>query len=156
MNEKTVCGGAFAPGTRDAVEPLRRAAEFSGDPDCIAQARLMAEQFLQQLEAEWFAVFGDRTRDDVLLVVSELVTNAERHSHGPYVLDLEGTDRRVTVTVYDSSSTLPRRFDRDPTRLGGHGLEIVHALCDGLFAERVPVGKRVQAHFDLERRATSL
>jgi two-component sensor histidine kinase len=110
---------------------------------------MLTERFLQQLEAEWLAVLGDRTRDALLLVVSELVTNAERHSHGPYLLELEGTDRQVVVTVYDSSSTLPRRYEQDPSRLGGHGLEIVHALCSGLSAERVPVGKRVRAVLDL-------
>ncbi|MFE4537479.1 ATP-binding protein [Streptomyces scopuliridis] len=154
MNERSIIGTALAALT-DSVRPLRKAAEFSGDPGCIAQARQLAVRFLQQLEAEWFAVLGERTAGDLLLVVSELVTNAERHSHGPYLLELEGTDRQVLVTVYDSSSTLPHRYDRDPSRLGGHGLEIVHALADRLGAERVPVGKRVQAVFDLERRRVS-
>lgn len=150
MNDQTITvGGAHAPAVADSVEPLRRATQFTGEPGCIAEARRLTVQFLQELEAEWFAEFGDHTQDDLLLVVSELITNAERHSHGPYILELEGSDRRVTVTVYDSSSTLPRRFERDPTRLGGHGLEIVHALCDRLTAERVPVGKRVRAVFEL-------
>ncbi|MEU0277781.1 ATP-binding protein [Streptomyces sp. NPDC088147] len=151
MNERSIDGAAFT----DAVRPLRKAAEFSGEPGCIAAARMLAVRFLQQLEAEWFAALGERTTGDLLLVVSELVTNAERHSHGPYLLELEGTDQQVLVTVYDSSTTLPHRYERDPGRLGGHGLEIVHALADRLSAERVPVGKRVQAAFDLERRRVS-
>ncbi|MEV7085165.1 ATP-binding protein [Streptomyces sp. NPDC093085] len=151
MNEQTIVGTALGAMT-DSVQPLRRAGEFSGEPGCIAEARLLAERFLQQLEAEWFAALGDRTTGDLLLVVSELVTNAERHSHGPYVLELEGTDQQVIVTVYDSSTTLPRRYPRDPARLGGHGLEIVHALTDRLIAERVPVGKRVQAVINLTAR----
>ncbi|MEV6425299.1 ATP-binding protein [Streptomyces sp. NPDC051662] len=151
MNERSIIGTALAA-LSDSVRPLRKAAEFSGAPGCAAEARQLTLRFLQQLEAEWFAVLGDRTAGDLLLVVSELATNAERHSHGPYLLELEGTDRQVLVTVYDSSSTLPHRYDRDPDRPGGHGLEIVHALADRLGAERVPVGKRVQAVFDLERR----
>ncbi|GAA1187396.1 ATP-binding protein [Streptomyces hebeiensis] len=151
MNEQTIGGRTFAS-LADSGQPLRRAAEYSGEPGCIAEARTLAVRFLQQLEAEWFADLGGRTGDDLLLVVSELVTNAERHSHGPYLLELEGTARQVIVTVYDSSTALPRRFPRDPARLGGHGIEIVHALSDRLTAERVPVGKRVQAVFDLERR----
>ncbi|MFI6697863.1 ATP-binding protein [Streptomyces sp. NPDC050509] len=151
MNEQTITGTALTA-MADSVQPLRRAGEFSGEPGCIAEARLLAERFLQQLEAEWFATLGDRATGDLLLVVSELVTNAERHSHGPYLLELEGTDQQVLVTVYDSSSALPRRYPRDPARLGGHGLEIVHALADRLTAERVPVGKRVQAVFDLAAR----
>lgn len=152
MNEQITIGAEYAPTAADSVQPLRRAAQFSGEPGCIAEARQLTVRFLQQLEAEWLAVLGGRTHDDLLLVVSELVTNAERHSHGPYLLELEGTDRHVTVTVYDSSATLPRRYEQDPSRLGGHGMEIVHALSDRLSAERVPVGKRVQAVFDLERR----
>ncbi|MFD5033825.1 ATP-binding protein [Streptomyces sp. NPDC058220] len=154
MNEQSIIDTAFAPLVADSVQPLRRAAEFTGEPGCIAEARLLAVRFLQQLEAEWFATLGGRTGDDLLLVVSELITNAERHSHGPYLLELEGTARQVIVTVYDSSSALPRRYGQDPGRVGGHGMEIVHALCDRLTAERVPVGKRVQAMFDLERRSS--
>ncbi|MFJ2116490.1 MULTISPECIES: ATP-binding protein [unclassified Streptomyces] len=153
MNEQTIIGTACAA-LAESVRPLRRAGQFIGGPGCIAEARQLAVRFLQRLEAEWFAALGDRTTGDLLLVVSELVTNAERHSHGPYLLELEGTDRQVTVTVYDSSSTLPCRYERDPGRLGGHGIEIVHALADRLTAQRVPVGKRVQAVFDLEHRGT--
>lgn len=88
---------------------------------------------------------------ELLLLVSELVTNADRHSNGPYILELEGTDSEVTVSVYDSSSALPRRFPKDPERIGRHGLEIVHALASEVTAERVPVGKRIRARFELNR-----
>ncbi|MFD7894720.1 MULTISPECIES: ATP-binding protein [unclassified Streptomyces] len=148
MNGQTVIGTALAS-LVDSVRPLRLAREFLGSPGCTAEARGLTARFLQRLEAEWCAVLGDGRSGDVLLVVNELVTNAERHSRGPYLLELEGTDRRLIVTVYDSSSTLPRRYERDPGRLGGHGMEIVDALSDRLVAERVPVGKRVQAVFDL-------
>lgn len=57
------------------------------------------------------------------------------------------------MSVYDSSSALPRWYEPDPTRLGGHGLEIVRAVADRVTAERVPVGKRVTAAFALPPRA---
>ncbi|WP_066953259.1 ATP-binding protein [Streptomyces lushanensis] len=148
LNGQTVIGTALAS-LADPVGPLRLAQEFLGAPGCPAEARGLTVRFLQRLEAEWCAELGDRRSGDVLLVVNELVTNAERHSHGPFLLELEGTDRRLVVTVYDSSSTLPRRYERDPGRPGGHGMEIVDALSDRLVAERVPVGKRVQAVFEL-------
>jgi signal transduction histidine kinase len=88
---------------------------------------------------------GRRTEGEVLLVVSELVTNADRHSKGPYILELEGTGTSVAVVVYDSSVALPRRFPKDPERIGRHGLEIVHAVAAEIAVERVPVGKRVRA-----------
>ncbi|MEW2544417.1 ATP-binding protein [Streptomyces sp. NPDC047002] len=155
MNEQITVSGATLPvGTEPSVQPtqcLNRAAQFTGEPGSIASARDLAVRFLQQLGAEWLAPLDERTRQDVLLVVSELVTNAERHSHGPYVIELEGTARYASVTVYDSSTTLPRFFPPDPARLGGHGMEIVRAVSDAVTAELVPVGKRVRARFDLPR-----
>ncbi|MET7684951.1 ATP-binding protein [Streptomyces sp. NPDC005423] len=127
------------------VEPLRRAAHYTGEPGCIAEARAFAGLFLEQLKTEWCATVGAGVAGEVLLVVSELVTNADRHSNGPYILELEGTDTTVTVSVCDSSVALPRRFPRDPARVGRHGLEIVHAVAAQVSVERVPVGKRVRA-----------
>ncbi|MER5750118.1 ATP-binding protein [Streptomyces sp. NPDC002088] len=138
-------GAVISTGFDVPVEPLRRAAHFTGEPGCIAEARAFAALFVEQLRTEWCATIGDRTNGALLLVVSELITNADRHSNGPYILDLEGTDASVTVSVYDSSAALPLRFPRDPERVGRHGLEIVHALALEVTAERVPVGKRVRA-----------
>ncbi|MEU0909567.1 ATP-binding protein [Streptomyces althioticus] len=131
------------------VEPLRRAAHFTGEPGCIAEARHFAAQFLDQLRTESCATIDAKAEGAVLLVVSELVTNADRHSTGPYILELEGTDTTLTVAVYDSNGTLPRVFPRDPQRIGRHGLEIVRALAREVGVERVPVGKRVRAVIDL-------
>ncbi|MGW0770516.1 ATP-binding protein [Streptomyces sp. NPDC002676] len=145
-------GGAVIPTGFDVpVEPLRRAAHYTGEPGCIAEARAFAAHFLQQLRTEWCATIDSRADGELLLVVSELVTNAERHSNGPYILDLEGTDSVVTVAVYDSSSALPRVFPKDPERVGRHGLEIVHALAAEVTVERVPVGKRIRARVELSR-----
>ncbi|GGJ29915.1 ATP-binding protein [Streptomyces brasiliensis] len=138
--------GAVIPTGFDVpVEPLRRAAHYTGEQGCIAEARSFAALFLEQLRTEWCAAIDPRADGELLLVVSELVTNADRHSNGPYILELEGTDSEVTVSVYDSSVSLPRPFPRDPERVGRHGLEIVCALASEVTAERVPVGKRVRA-----------
>ncbi|MET9731967.1 ATP-binding protein [Streptomyces sp. NPDC006458] len=138
------------------VEPLRRATHYTGEPGCIAEARAFAARFLERLRTEWCADIDERAEGAVLLVVSELVTNADRHSNGPYILELEGTDDAVTVCVTDSSAALPLRFPRDPGRIGRHGLEIVHALAADVTAERIPVGKRVRALLDLTgERATA-
>ncbi len=133
------------------VEPLRRTVHYTGEPGCIADARSLTAHFLQQLRTEWCAEVGRRSGEALLLVVSELVTNADRHSDGPYILELEGTDTTVSVSVYDSSTALPLRYPPDPERVGRHGLEIVHALAAEVSAERVPVGKRVRAVVRLER-----
>ncbi|GAA0646075.1 ATP-binding protein [Streptomyces thermocarboxydovorans] len=143
--------GAVIPTGFDVpVEPLRRAAHFTGEPGCIAQAREFAAQFLDQLRNEWCATVDERVTGAVLLVVSELVTNADRHSEGPYILELEGTDASLTVSVYDSCATPPSVFPRDPERIGRHGLEIVQALARNVCVELVPVGKCVRAVLDFD------
>ncbi|MEV6054575.1 ATP-binding protein [Streptomyces sp. NPDC052107] len=145
-------GEAVIPTDFDVpVEPLWRAAHYTGEPGCIAEARAFASRFLEQLRTEWCAVADRRAYGELLLVVTELVTNADRHSNGPYILELEGTDSAITVCVYDSSTALPRRYPRDPERVGRHGMEIVYALASEVSAERVPVGKRVRVRFELNR-----
>lgn len=148
---KDLDGAVISAGFDVPVDPLRRATHYTGEPGCIADARLFAEAFLEQLRSEWCATITRRTSGDLLLLVSELVTNADRHSHGPYILELEGTDAAVTVIVYDSSSSLPQRYPRDPERIGRHGLEIVHAVASSVTVERVPVGKRVRAVLEIRR-----
>ncbi|MDH6628521.1 hypothetical protein M2271_006354 [Streptomyces sp. LBL] len=138
-------GSVIPTGFDVPVDPLRRAAHYSGKPGCIAEARAFAAAFLKQLGTEWCADVDPRTEGEVLLVVSELVTNADRHSNGPYILEMEGTGAAVAVVVYDSSVALPRRFPKDPERIGRHGLEIVHALAAEIAVDRVPVGKRIRA-----------
>ncbi|GGX75758.1 ATP-binding protein [Streptomyces minutiscleroticus] len=140
-----VDGAVMPTGFDVPVQPLRQAAHYSGDPGCIADARGFAELFVERLRSEWCADIGARAAGDVILLVSELVTNADRHSHGPYILELEGTGDAVTVSVYDSSAKLPVRYPRDPQRVGMHGLEIVHAVATQVSVERVPVGKCVKA-----------
>ncbi|MGW7524332.1 ATP-binding protein [Streptomyces sp. NPDC054783] len=148
---KHLDGAVIPTGFDVPVEPLWRAAHYTGEPGCIAEARAFAARFLEQLRTEWCAIADHRAYGELLLVVSELVTNADRHSNGPYILELEGTDSAVTVCVYDSSSALPRCFPRDPQRVGRHGMEIVYALASEVTAERVPVGKRVRVRFELSR-----
>ncbi|MFI8004767.1 ATP-binding protein [Streptomyces sp. NPDC086010] len=149
MNEQAISRPDDTCQGSPSSEVLLTAEVFDGEPGCIAQARALAERFLGRLVSEWLAVLGEHTRSDLMLAVSELITNADRYSHGPYLLELEGNARRISVTVYDTSTALPVLYSPDPGRLGGHGMEIVVALCDRLTAERVPVGKRIRAEFQL-------
>ncbi|MFI1376624.1 ATP-binding protein [Streptomyces longwoodensis] len=123
---------------------LHRRADYDDAPDSIGIARDLTHDFLADISRRAGAL-SDRTAGDVLLVVSELITNAARHDGGPRLLDLTCTQHEVEVTVWDTSAQLPTRLPRDPHRIGGHGIEIVAALCSRFLAERVPGGKRVQA-----------
>ncbi|WP_353946780.1 ATP-binding protein [Streptomyces sp. HUAS MG91] len=150
MSEYTECmgGEVIRSGFEASVEPLRQVTHYTGEPGCIADARAFTGAFLTRLRQEWCVGLEAHVTGDVMLIVSELVTNADRHSAGPYVLELEGTARHIAVTVYDSSAAVPLRYPKDPGRIGGHGLEIVDALAE-VTVERVPVGKRVRAVLSL-------
>lgn len=82
----------------------------------------------------------------MLLVVSELVTNAVLHA-GPGGVDLSVTltDTAVRIEVVDASPSLP--VARPPTddRTNGRGLLLVDAVAGSWGAELGRDGKRVWA-----------
>ncbi|AUG81687.1 hypothetical protein CFP65_7083 [Kitasatospora sp. MMS16-BH015] len=73
-----------------------------------------------------------QAEEDVLLMVSELVTNACLYAPGgPRELRLDWDGRRLRVEVADDAATPPRlRGEPDPARPGGHGLRVVEQLAD--------------------------
>jgi anti-sigma regulatory factor (Ser/Thr protein kinase) len=79
--------------------------------------------------------------DHVLLVVSELVTNAMLHGAAPAVLRLSGTPWRVRVEVADRSPVLPE--PRVAGQDGGWGLHLVSRLAGHWEAVRRDGGKVV-------------
>lgn len=85
---------------------------------------------------------ADITRDDVLLVVSELITNALLHGASPRRLHLALRERDLHIEVEDASARTPAAVD--PTgRVGGHGLHIVARLCTDWGTAPSDGGKRV-------------
>ncbi|MGW4895954.1 ATP-binding protein [Kitasatospora sp. NPDC004240] len=82
--------------------------------------------------------------DDVLLMISELVTNACLHAGGPLELRLRCTPARLRVEVLDASPVVPRlRPLGEPGRPGGHGLRVVSRLARSWGTEPVDGGKAV-------------
>lgn len=128
-----------------SVGVLYRADHYGGERSGAGDARRLADLFVKELAGVLEIPASERFAYDVLLVVTELLTNANRYAPGPCLMELEGGPSGVTVTVWDSSTALPRTYPHDPTRIGGHGLEIVRRVCTYVNAERVPVGKRIRA-----------
>ncbi|EDY43468.1 regulatory protein [Streptomyces sp. SPB074] len=141
--------GAATTGPAVPAQPLRHSARFDGTPGSVCAARGVTTRFLHRLEAEWCARVPERTAGDLHLVVSELATNAERHAGGFHRLDLTGDAQHVVVTVHDTNPVAPSFLAPDPTRVGGHGLEIVRALSREIRIARTPGGKSVGAVIDL-------
>ena len=84
--------------------------------------------------------------EDVLLLVSELVTNANLHAGGAVELVLHGTRERLRLEVGDRSRLLPvPRTSYQASRPGGHGLHIVARLSTAWGSESRPGGKSVWA-----------
>ncbi|MFD0258440.1 ATP-binding protein [Kitasatospora indigofera] len=66
---------------------------------------------------------------DVLLIVSELVTNAAAYAEGPVELRLTRSALGLRVEVADCNPELPvLRRGGDTARPGGHGLRVVDLL----------------------------
>ncbi|WP_333775876.1 ATP-binding protein [Streptomyces sp. IBSBF 3136] len=133
--------------TRNRPAPLRHSRTWDAGVPCIADARDAVDALLSRAPH----APGRRAVQDAQLVVSELVTNAVKHAPGPCVLGLElsadGDALRITVT--DTSVEPPRARPPDPGRVGGHGLNLVNLLSDGLEVTPLPHGKRVAATLPL-------
>ncbi|MEW2293020.1 ATP-binding protein [Streptomyces sp. NPDC006743] len=87
------------------------------------------------------------TADDVLLTVSELVTNAHVHARSSAQLVMTWDQRCLHVSVHDSSPHLPTPRPPSAGRTGGRGLFLVDALADTWQAHPCPDGKMVTACF---------
>ncbi len=107
---------------------------------------------LGRLIKQW----GVRTDNDSRLaldtVISELVTNAVRHTAGAMLivgvhanLDL----RRLIIEVYDGSQALPRHQDTGPDAETGRGMFLVEHLARAHGAEHTARGKKVWAEVAL-------
>ena len=72
---------------------------------------------------------GERV-EDVLLLVSEVVTNACLHAGGPEELVLRHEGDRLRVEVADAARGRPRVLARSPALPGGHGLMVLERLAD--------------------------
>jgi len=82
--------------------------------------------------AEVLARSGRDASDAVLLVASELVTNAVRHGNGDVELRIDVDDKKacVRLEVLDDGHvkvTAPRRVP-SPTAVGGRGLHLVREV----------------------------
>jgi anti-sigma regulatory factor (Ser/Thr protein kinase) len=81
--------------------------------------------------------------DDLVLVTSELVTNALVHARPPVDLRLRAFADRVVLEVQDQDLLRPRRRRPDDDDEHGRGLNIVEALSQEWGTRRTGAGKTV-------------
>ncbi len=87
-------------------------------------------------------------RETVVLLVSELVSNAVEHGgpHGPTAsvgLEVEARPDLVRVAVADAGAGDPLLGDGAVDRPSGRGLVLVDAMASRWGCDRLPVGKSV-------------
>ncbi|RAN18831.1 hypothetical protein A3800_17995 [Streptomyces badius] len=73
-------------------------------------------------------VAGERCVNDALLVVSELISNADRHGGGLREFAAGVEDGHLWLEVADHSEVLPRSGAHDPLVPGGFGWSLVRRL----------------------------
>ena len=109
-------------------------------PDSLDAPRV-AREFVSAASRAW----GLSADCDVLmLLTSELVTNAVRHSGPPRRVVLSCPDpSHVRVEVTDSGKGRPVLSSFGPTRESGRGLSLVEHLADSWGHEATTEGKRI-------------
>ena len=96
-------------------------------------------------------MFGDqsttRLAHDVLIVSTELATNAVVHARSPFELSIRRTTAGCSVEVRDTSSAAPvaRRTPTGGKDRGGRGIAIVAGVSDAWGVRDEDDGKTVWA-----------
>jgi anti-sigma regulatory factor (Ser/Thr protein kinase) len=85
--------------------------------------------------------WGCSNVDDVVLVFSELVTNALMHTTGVSTTVITHGPPTVRIEVHDVSPSIPEL--RHDTRAGGFGLRIIGQLSDDWGWDHTSIGKVV-------------
>ncbi|CAL9359896.1 hypothetical protein SUDANB105_00642 [Streptomyces sp. enrichment culture] len=92
------------------------------DPVRVAQIRRITVAFLR------YRAVPVSLAQDVVVAVSELVTNAIEHGRGDVSLRIRHTDQEIRVEVTDDNPEPARLCDAAADHLHGRGLYIVAAL----------------------------
>jgi anti-sigma regulatory factor (Ser/Thr protein kinase) len=124
---------------RSAATRLRVA--LPADISAPALARHAVREVLAGLDLD------DRQADDIMLVASELVTNAVEHGERPARLELDHDDGRLTMRVFDAGETAPELRVPSPREARSRGLQLVERLATRWGYRRCEGGKYVWAVF---------
>ncbi|MER5177478.1 SpoIIE family protein phosphatase [Streptomyces sp. NPDC002896] len=126
-----------------AIRPARETWTVWRVPEAVRHAR----RFTRRTLRKWAVT---RETDTVLLVVSELVTNALVHTDGPVRLDLTRIEDRLRVAVADASPRTPVK----PANIGweatgGRGILLVEAMSAAWGTVPASGGKQVWCEIDV-------
>lgn len=129
----------------DRSDAPRERVELQHSLDSPAQARAIVAACSERLGLQ-------EIRDDVTLVVSEMVTNAVRHAGPRVALEIRAEHDAVVIAVDDGSPDRPLPRAAGPHAEGGRGLLLVDLLCAEHGVRPAPPGKTVWAALRRPRR----
>ncbi|MFD8026923.1 ATP-binding protein [Streptomyces lavendulae] len=121
------------------AEQTRKLVLGGGTAGVVTRCR----DFTRRALADWHWPAGAEAEEDVLLLVSEVVTNACLHAGGPRELVLRHAPGGLRVEVTDDSPEPPTPRPPDRARPGGHGLILMQRLARGWGCVPSPPGKTV-------------
>lgn len=118
--------------------------EVGPDPAEVGRARRWARSRL----AGCGVGVDEPLADTLVLLISELVTNAVVHTGCPAVLRMLFGGPGVRVEVMDTSDCPPARRHAEDSETSGRGLELVDGLADRWGWQREATGKRIWCEID--------
>lgn len=113
--------------------------------DHSATAPKIARRFVAETLDRWGL---SAIADDVVLLVSELVSNVIHHTDETPVLTVRRSGGRLRCTVVDLGGTAPRRRSPAPTDRTGRGLQLVDRVSAAWGSHTM--GRRNEVWFELE------
>lgn len=96
----------------------------------VAAARTILLHVLRESDLRADPAVRQETAATAELLVSELVTNAVRHTRDLLQLEVRARDGRLLVAVTDDAPDPPVLRSRDDEGQSGRGMQIVDALAD--------------------------
>jgi anti-sigma regulatory factor (Ser/Thr protein kinase) len=111
---------------------------FEASPDAPGRARWLVLDALDR-----WGVEEGQARDSIVLLTSELVTNAIRHCRRRVELHVHLEGDRLRIEVLDDSPLGPTASDADLLSEKGRGLQIVEMLAAAWGVEPLDAGKKV-------------
>ncbi len=151
--------GAVAPGGADDDMAVL-AAEVAGAPDAATASLSLSADRGAAGRARTFAAAALHEWSlpallarDVLLLTSELVTNAVKYGRPPVELRLRCDRRQLLIEVEDAATAVPRKLRPSPFQEHGRGLQLVAGVSDRWGTRPTADGKAVWCSLALARYA---
>ena len=112
---------------------VRSARRYPPDPAIVTSVRSFAAGRLKTLQL-------NELRDEVELLLTELITNAIIHARTEFEIRVEASGAGVRVEVTDDNPTMPVAGTLSAAALSGRGLMLVQSMSTRWGAHRNPAG----------------